>query len=109
MIPSKVYKYGKNLATYFGASLIPMALNLIINPWVAKNMDPTDYAISGYYTSFSTLISPIIIFYLIHFYIKEYFRRDEEQRKMLYALIAKATIWFSGIVSVLCLIALYID
>ena len=108
MIPSKVYKYGKNLATYFGASLIPMALNLIINPWVAKNMDPTDYAISGYYTSFSTLISPIIIFYLIHFYIKEYFRRDEEQRKMLYALIAKATIWFSGIVSVLCLIALYI-
>lgn len=83
-----------------------MALNLAINPWIAKNMSPEDYAISGYYTSFSSLISPIIIFYMIHYYIKEYFRRDEEQRRQLYALIAKATIWFSGLVSVICFLGL---
>ena len=98
----KIFSYTKNIATYFGASLIPMALSLISNPWIAKNMSPEDYAISGYYTSFSTLLSPLIIFYLIHFYIKEYFKRDEEHRQKLYKLIANATIWFSGCVTLLC-------
>lgn len=99
---NKYLGYAKNLLTYFGASLIPMLLSLLVNPWIAKNMSPEDYAVSGYYTSFSSLISPIIIFYLIHYYIKEYFRRNEEQRRRLFAIIAKATIWFSGVVSVVC-------
>ena len=71
-------------------------------------MSPEDYAISGYYTSFSSLISPIIIFYLVHFFIKEYFRCDENQRIKLFAAIAKALIWFSGIISILCFIGLFI-
>lgn len=100
--------YAKNLATYFGASIIPMVLGLIANPWIAKNMSPEDYAISGYYSSFSSLISPIIIFYLIHYYIKEYFRRNEKERIKLFAVIAKATIWFSGIVSFICFCGLFI-
>lgn len=100
--------YIKNLTTYFGASLIPMVLSLVSNPWIAKNMSPEDYAISGYYTSYSSLIGPIIIFYLIHFYIKEFFRRDEESRIKLFSLIAKATIWFSGIVTIICFVALLI-
>lgn len=103
---NKILKYVKNLSTYFGASLIPMLLSLISNPWIAKNMSPEDYAITGYYTSFSTLIGPIIVFYMIHFYVKEYFRLDEEGRKRLVATIAKALIWFSGLVSVFCFIAL---
>ena len=103
----KYFKYTKNLTAYFGASIIPMALSLVTNPWIAKNMNPEDYAISGYYASFSSLISPIIIFYLIHFYIKEYFRRNEQERRQLFAIIAKATIWFSGIVSVLCLMGIF--
>lgn len=105
---TKYIRYIKNLSTYFGASLIPMILNLISNPWIAQNMAPKDYAISGYYTSFSSLISPIIIFYLIHYYIKEYYRRNEDERIQLYALTAKATIWFSGIISIICFIGLYI-
>lgn len=103
---SKYKSYINNLSIYFGASLLPMLLNLLANPWVAKNMSPEDYAISGFYTSFSSLVSPIIIFYLIHYYIKEYFRCNEEERKKLVAIIAKALIWFSGIVSVLCFILL---
>lgn len=104
----KYITYAKNLISYFGASLIPMILGLVANPWIAKNMSPEDYAISGYYTSFSSLIGPLIIFYLIHFYIKEYFRRDKQGRKQLFAMIAKATIWFSGIVSIVCFFALFI-
>lgn len=104
----KYRAYAKNLVTYFGASIIPMALGLIVNPWIAMNMTPRDYAISGYYTSFSSLISPIIIFYLLHFYIKEYYRINVQQRKILFAIIAKATIWFSGAISIICFIGLYI-
>ena len=101
-------KYAKNLTTYFGASLIPMLLNLIVNPWIAKNMSPEDYAVSGYYTSFSSLISPVIMFYMIHFYIKEYFRISEDERIAMFATIAKALIWFSGIVSILCFFCILI-
>lgn len=104
----KYSQYIKNLGVYFGASIIPMILGLATNPLIAKNMDPEDYATSGYYLSFSTLIGPIIIFYLIHYYIKEYFRRDEQGRTKLYAIIAKATIWFSGIVSLICFGLLFI-
>lgn len=104
---NKLIKYATNLCTYFGASLIPMALNLVSNPWIAKNMAPEDYAVSGYYTSFSSLISPIILFYMIHYYIKEYFRVEESGRKELFATIAKALIWFSGAVSIICFIILF--
>lgn len=102
----KLASYARNITAYFGASLIPMALQLATNPWIAKNMSPTDYAISGYYTSFSSLIAPIIGFYFIQFYIKEYFRSDEHQRKELYAAVGKALIWFSAIVSGLCFVGI---
>ncbi len=107
-MPNKYIAYLKNLITYFGASIVPMLLGLVSNPWIAKNMSPEDYATSGYYVSFSSLISPVIIFYMIHYYIKEYFRRNEEDRRRLYAVIAKATIWFSGTVSIVCFVLLYI-
>lgn len=107
-IIERITSYSKNLSVYFGASIIPMVLSLAINPLVAQNMSPRDYAISGYYTSFSTLIGPIIWFYFVQFYIKEFFRKDEEERFKLIALIAKSLIWFSGLISLICLILLYI-
>lgn len=103
---SKYKSYFNNLSAYFGASLFPMLLSLLVNPWIAKNMSPEDYAISGFYTSFSSLISPIIVFYLIHYYIKEYFRCSEHERTQLVAIIAKSLIWFSGMVSIICFAAL---
>lgn len=107
-MPNKYLTYAKNLTTYFGASIVPMALSLLTNPLIAMNMSPEDYAISGYYLSFTALISPIIIFYLIHYYIKEYFKRNEEEREILFAIIAKGLIWFSGIISILCFFILFI-
>ena len=104
----KFVRQAKNLGIYLCASLVPMCLNLIVNPLIAQNMSPDDYAISGYYTSYSGLIGPIIIFYMVHYFIKEYFRIDSEQRETLYAIIAKATIWFSGIIAAICFIVLWI-
>ncbi|MCM1378098.1 MAG: oligosaccharide flippase family protein [Clostridium sp.] len=98
----KILKYLKHLTVYFGASLIPMILGLVCNPWVASNMSPRDYAIVGYYTSFTTLFQPIILFYLLNYYIKEFYKINEEQRAELYSIIAKGLITLSGIISLLC-------
>lgn len=94
----------RNMITYLGASFIPMALGLLANPWIASNMSPDDYAISGYYTSFNSLLQPLIAFYMVHFFIKEYFRLDEEGRDRLFSVIAKGLMWFSGGVSVVCFV-----
>lgn len=103
----KIYGYIKHISAYFSASLIPMLLMLVINPLIALNMSPEDYAITGYYTSFNNLISPLIIFYMIHYYNKRYFELDQEGRLKLKALLFKAVTAFSFIVSIACLIALY--
>lgn len=95
----------RNMTTYLGASLIPMLLGLAANPLIASNMSPDDYAVAGYYTSFNALLQPIIVFYMVHFFIKEFFRLDEAGRDRLFAVIAKALMWFSGAVSALCFAA----
>lgn len=98
----------RNMLTYLGASLVPMLLGLATNPWIASNMSPEDYAVSGYYTSFNSLLQPIIAFYMVHYFIKEFFRLDEDGRERLFAVIARALIWFSGAVASLCFVALLV-
>ncbi|MFI3263708.1 MAG: polysaccharide biosynthesis C-terminal domain-containing protein [Rikenellaceae bacterium] len=104
----KIIGYSKSIFTYLSASIVPMLLNLAVNPFVAMNMSPDDYAITGYYLSFTTLISPIIIFYLMHYYLKSYYRVSLEEQYKLKAIILKSLIYFSGFVSVLCLVAIYL-
>lgn len=103
-----IINYLKNISLYFSASLLPMLLNLIINPFIAINMTPTDYAITGYYTSFSTLISPIITFYLLHYYTKKYFEVNDIERLKLKSTILKSLIYFSTIITIVCFIGLII-
>ena len=83
-----------------------MLLNLAINPLVSLNMNPEDFAITGYFTSFNTLISPIIAFYLIHYYNKRYFEMKEDDRKHLWTVLFKSLIFFSFAASILCLVSL---
>lgn len=109
MIQLKSFKsYIKQISHYFSASLIPMLLNLAINPLVSLAMEPEDFAIVGYYTSFSALITPIIMFYMLHYFNKRYFELDEDGRTHLFALLFKALIFFSFAVSIVCLIGLLI-
>ena len=99
-------KYAKSVGTYFGATLIPMVLMALVNPLIALNMSPEDYAVSGYYTSFAALFSPVIVFYMINYYNKRYYETSPEERLRLRALLFKALILFSGAVSLLCFAAL---
>lgn len=104
----RIANYTKTISQYFTASLIPMVLNLAINPLVAIYMDPEDFAITGYFLSFTTLVSPIIAFYMIHYYNKRYFELDDEGRSHMYALVFKMLIFFSAIVTGVCTLAIYL-
>ncbi len=101
-----LYRQGKSVTIYFAATLIPMLLMVIVNPFVAMNMSPQDYAISGYYNSFVPLITPLIIFYMLHYYTKRYYEVSEAERLALKAMLFKALMAFSFIVAALCMGAL---
>lgn len=90
------------------ASIIPMVLSIIANPFIAMNMSPTDYATVGYYSAFNTLITPLINFYLLHYYTKRYFELSTSERVDLKAVLIKALIFFSLIISGVALIGLYL-
>lgn len=98
----------KDIISYFGASLVPMLLNLLINPLISLNMNPEDFAVVGYYTSFNALITPIIGFYFVQYYIKRYFELDDDARKRLKSSIFKSLIWFSLVVTLICTLGIYI-
>lgn len=104
----RIANYTKTISQYFTASLIPMVLNLAINPLVAIYMEPEDFAITGYFLSFTTLVSPIIAFYMIHYYNKRYFELDDAGRSHMYALVFKMLIFFSAIVTGVCTLAIYL-
>lgn len=94
-----IVKYFQSAGLYFLASLIPMCLTLLINPSMAKNMSPNDYAITGYYTSFSGLLSPFIVFYMLHYYNRRYFTLNEADRIQMKTTIFKSLISFSFLVT----------
>lgn len=101
-------RYISGISLYFGAAAIPLALNLIINPFIAMNMSARDYAITGYFTSLNSLLTPLIQFYLIGYYLKQYYRVDRVERTKLYALIFKNLIYLSATVTIIVTAMLYL-
>ena len=101
-----IFTYTKHIGTYFSASLIPMILNLVSNPFIAMNMAPRDYAIVGYYSSFTSLVQPLIIFYMVQYYLRNYFNVTPEERIKLRATVFKALLGYSMIMTILCYIGI---
>ncbi len=97
-----------NLSTYFLAALIPMLFSLVSNPFLAKNMSSEDYAITGYYSAFNSLFSPLVNFYLLHYYTKRFYELSEEGRMELKATLFRALILFSAVLALISLLVLYI-
>lgn len=54
-----------------------------MNPFLAANLSPKDYAIIGYFTSFSTLISFIISFSFLSYYSRNYYKIKENERQLV--------------------------
>lgn len=106
------YKLFKNdirsIFLYLFASLIPIIVNLSINPWIAINMSPIDYTIVGYYTSFNLLFTPLITFSFSSYYVKKYFEVEINERKKIKVVVIKSLIYSSFILTTLSLSIIYI-
>lgn len=104
----RIIYHSKNLSVYLFAAVIPMVLSVLINPLVSMTMSPEDFAIVSYYTAFNTLFTPVVTFYLTHYYTKRYFELDYENRIILRATICKSLITFSFLVSIVIFLLFYI-
>lgn len=93
---------------YFFASLTPLMISLICSPIFAMYLLPRDYAIFGYYASFSILFSPLILFYLNQYYMREYFFQDDNEKIKLRALIFKAFVVIPFALLIICMSGLYL-
>jgi len=95
------------LSLYMLSSIVPMGLSLLINPFLAANLSPDDYAIIGYFTSFNILLLPLIGFSLVNYYTRNYFLVDEAQRVRILNTLISALLIFGPLVFVLFLTGLY--
>lgn len=107
-INDNIKRTAQSITRYFSASLIPMVLSFVANPFIAMNMEPEDYAISGYFGSFGALISPLINFYFLQFYIKRYYEVKTEERQKLKAALYKVFLSYSVIMTVLCMFGILV-
>lgn len=104
----KVKKNIHSIGLYLLASLIPMILNFLINPLVAINLSPNDYAIIGFYNSFISLFTPLITLYVFGYYTKRYFEIDINERIILKSTIIKTLIYISFLLTLFSLLIIYI-
>ena len=104
----KYSAYLKNASIYLLATIISSVISVAINPLLALNLSPEDYAIVGYYSGYSTLFTPLIGFFLIDYYLRHRYTINENDLKVLKSTIIRLFIIFSGLISLLCLGGLYI-
>lgn len=85
----------KDTGLYLLASIIPMTLLIAINPFLAKNLSPFDYAIIGYLSSFAAIETPLIQFFIIRYYLSNYYKVGFEDREKIKATVVQLLIVFS--------------
>lgn len=98
----------KNVGFYFAASFIPLLITLALNPLYSLYLSPKDYAIIGYYNSFSILFSPFILFYFNQYFVREYFYRDEVGKIKLKVMVLKAFAIMPFVLGMIALFAIFI-
>jgi O-antigen/teichoic acid export membrane protein len=108
MLKNIVTSYSKVAFFYLGSSVFASIINVAINPFVAKNLSPNDYAIIGYFTSFQLLILPIISFNLVTFYMKNYYQIPEEKRVIVGDTILIASLIYGFFALIVCYLFFYI-
>lgn len=90
----------KNLSLYLLATIITSSMGVLMNPFLAANLSPKDYAIIGYFTSFSALISFIISFSFLSYYSRNYYKIKEDERQLVLNTLITSQI-FLGFASLL--------
>ena len=93
---------------YFGSTLVVAIIQVCINPLMAKNLSPEDYATIGYFSSFNLLLTPLITFFLTNFYTQRYFKVNETERNNIKATVMKLAIYLSFAMAIVSIIGLYV-
>ena len=73
----------KNAGLYFTSSLTVAIIGLLLNPIMAMNLSPEDYAVLGYYSSFNLLLIPLLHCCILTYYTRQYYFIDESKRDIL--------------------------
>lgn len=73
----------KNAGLYFASSLFVALVGVLLNPLMAMNLSPIDYAILGYYSSFNLLLMPLLHFCTMTYYARQYYFTNELDRDKL--------------------------
>lgn len=97
----KYGNYFKSGFLYLGSSLLVSVIGILINPFLAKNLSPDDYAIIGYFTSFTLLLTPLLHVNMITYYLRKYFFIPEEKREITSNTILIGLTFFGLIVLLL--------
>lgn len=97
-----------NMGYYLMASFIPMLINLFLSPLYSLNLSAEDFAIVGYFASFQALFGPLVLFEMHQNYMREYYFRNDEERKSLRSTMFKTFLVFPFIIVLLSLLGLYI-
>ncbi len=105
---STIKKYAVNTGLYLTASVVSSLIGIVVNPLLAMNLSPTDYAITSYYTSLATFVTPIIGFFLIDYYLREYYKVDKQDREQIKGVIFKLLIIIQLISTAICLLGVSI-
>jgi len=76
-------KYIQSASLYLFSSFFTAVISIVINPFMAKNLSPEDYAIMGYFNSFSLIVLPLLNFSLISYYLRNYYIIPENRRQIV--------------------------
>lgn len=100
--------YLKTTFLYLFSSMFMALIGIAINPLLAKNLSPTDYAIMGYFNSFNFIIIPILNFSLLTFYQRNYFKIKEEERQKVTDTILFALLVFGFLALIVSSVGFYL-
>ena len=85
-----------------------MLINLFLSPVYSIYLSAEDFAITGYFTSFTGLLGPLILFYMNQYYMREYYFRDAGERRNLRSMAFKSLLVYPFIIMGLCLLGIYL-
>ena len=86
---------------YLLASIIPMMLLIAVNPFLSKGLSPFDYAIIGYLSSFAAIETPLIQFFVMRYFLSNYYRIGFEERRKIKTVVVQLLIVFSFLMAII--------
>lgn len=78
-----LFNRAKNTALYFGAAMIALPISLLTSPLFAKNLTAFDFSAIGYFSAIMSFFLPFINLSFYNYYMLDYFKRKEDERRMI--------------------------